>query len=174
MRRTAEGCSGRTPALHARTASRRAIDARYGENDARGHAQFQKLRHILLDDPDGVEKVSRTLNYQRKKYPRRTRIGEVLRYFRRNRHRMRYAQTQARHLPIGSGVVEAARKTLVTQRLKRSGMRWHHVGGQAILTLRALLQSSRFDQAWALLSNTYRHEVLVPDNAVSFPRIRAA
>ena len=144
------------------------------ENDATGRAQFHKLRHLLLDDPDGVEKVIRALDYQRKKFPRRTRIGEVLRYFRRNRHRMRYADTQARHLTIGSGVVEATCKTLVTQRLKRSGMRWRHVGGQAILTLRALLQSSRFDRAWALLSETYRHDVMVPENVVAFPRIRAA
>ena len=129
---------------------------------------------MLLDDSDGVEKVIRALDYQRKKFPRRTRIGEVLRYFRRNRHRMRYADTQARHLPIGSGVVEAACKTLVTQRLKRSGMRWRHPGGQAILTLRAQVESSRFDQAWALLSDTYRQEVIVPNNVVAFPRTRAA
>ena len=159
---------------HAVEQLKSALDARYGENDATGRAQFHKLRHLLLDDPDGVEKVIRALDYQRKKFPRRTRIGEVLRYFRRNRHRMRYVDTQARHLPIGSGVVEATCKTLVTQRLKRSGMRWHHVGGQAILTLRALLQSSRFDRAWALLSETYRHDVMVPENVVAFPRIRAA
>ena len=139
---------------HAAEQLKSALDARYGENDATGRAQFQKLRHILLDDPDGVEKVIRALDYQRKKFPRRTRIGEVLRYFQRNRHRMRYAETQARHLPIGSGVVEAACKTLVTQRLKRSAMRWRHAGGQAILTLRALIQSSRFDRAWASLSET--------------------
>ena len=128
---------------HAAEQLKSALDARYGENDARGRAQFHKLRHVLLDDPDGVDKVIRALDYQRKKFPRRTRIGQVLRYFRRNRHRMRYADTQARHLPIGSGVVEAACKTLVTQRLKRSGMRWRRAGGQAILTLRALIHGCR-------------------------------
>ena len=159
---------------HAAEQLKAALDTCYGENDSKGRTQFHKLRHVLLDDCDGVEKVIRALDYQRKKFPRRTRIGEVLRYFRRNRHRMRYAETQARHLPIGSGVVEAACKTLVTQRLKRSGMRWRHAGGQAILTLRALVQSSRFDQAWALLSDTYRQEVIVPNNVVAFPRTRAA
>ena len=159
---------------HATEHLKAALDARYGENNATGRAQFHKLRHVLRDDADGVEKVIRALDYQRKKFPRRTRIGEVLRYFLHNRHRMRYAHTQTRHLPIGSGIVEAACKTLVTQRLKRSGMRWRHAGGQAILTLRALMQSSRFDQAWASLSNTYRQDVAVPDNVVAFPRKRAA
>ena len=159
---------------HATEQLKAALDARYGENDAKGRAQFQKLRQLLLDDPDGVEKVIRALDYQRKKFPRRTRIGEVLRYFRHNRHRMRYADIQARHLPIGSGSVEAACKTLVTQRLKRSGMRWRHAGGQAVLTLRALMQGPRFDRAWALLSNTYRQQIIVPDNVVAFPRKRAA
>ena len=159
---------------HAAEQLKSGLDARYGENDARGRAQFHKLRHLLLDHPEGVEKVIRALDYQRKKFPRRTRIGEVLGYFRRNRHRMRYADTKARHLPIGSGVVEAACKTLVTQRLKRSGMRWRRAGGQAVLTLRALLHSSRFDQAWGLLSETYRQDVSVIDNVVAFPCNRAA
>ena len=159
---------------HATEQLKAALDTCYGENDSKGRAQFHRLRHVLLDDSDRVEKVIHALDYQRKKFPRRTRIGEVLRYFRRNRHRMRYADTQARHLPIGSGVVEAACKTLITQRLKRSGMQWRHSGGQAILTLRALVQSSRFDQAWALLSDTYRQEVIVPNNVVAFPRTRAA
>ena len=74
----------------------------------------------------------------------------------------------------GSGVVEAACKTLVTQRLKRSGMRWRQAGGQAILTLRALIQSKRFDSAWELLSGTYRRAVTIPDNGVPFPCQRAA
>ncbi len=150
------------------------LDACYGENDARGRAQCHKLRQLLLDAPDGVERVIRALAYQRQRFARRQRIGEVLRYFRRHRHRMRYAETRARHRPIGSGVVEAACKTLVTQRLKRSGRRWRPAGGQAILTLRSLLQSARFERAWALLSNTYRQEVTVPDNVVAFPSNRAA
>ncbi len=57
---------------------------------------------------------------------------------------MKYAEFERLGLPIGSGVTEAACKTLVTQRLKRSGMRWSVTGGQEILTLRALLQSDRW------------------------------
>ena len=89
------------------------------------------------------------------------------------RERMDYAGAAQRGLPIGSGVMEAACKTLVTERLKRSGMRWREEGGQAILTLRGWAQSGRFAAAWSLLSATYRGEVTVPDD-VELPYDRAA
>ena len=65
-------------------------------------------------------------------------------------------------------------KILVTQRLKRSGMRRRHTGGQGFLTLHALVQSSRLDQAWALLPDAYRQDVIGPNNVVAFPRTPAA
>ena len=57
-----------------------------------------------------------------------------------------YAHTTARYLPIGSRAVETACKTLAYERLKRSEMHWRHAGGWAILTLRALVRSERFDR----------------------------
>ena len=114
----------------------------------------------------------RTLVYLRDKPPRRQKLASELGYFRGNRARMQYATAKARQLPIGSGVVEAACKTLVTQRMKRSGMRWRHAGGQAILTLRGLVQSNRFDHGWRLLAQCYRAHVAVPDNMVIFPGAR--
>ena len=159
---------------HAAEQLKSGLDACYGEGNAKGRAQYEKLRHLLRHDLGGVEKVIRSLNHERRKQPENKRIAEVLGYFRNNRHRMGYAEAKARHLPIGSGVVEAACKTLVTQRMKRSGMRWRHAGGQAILTLRALIQSKRFDSAWELLSGTYRRAVAIPDNVVPFPCQRAA
>jgi hypothetical protein len=53
--------------------------------------------------------------------------------------------------------------------MKRSGMRWRHDGGQAILTFRALIQSERFDAGWEMLSDTYSKTVSPPDNVVAFP-----
>lgn len=67
---------------------------------------------------------------------------------------------------IGSGVVEAACKTLVAQRLKLSGMRWSKDGAQAILTMRGWDQSERFDGAWALVAATYEREIHVLANVV--------
>ena len=132
-----------------------AFDAAYGENSSRSKAQFEKYRHLLRDEHNGVEKVIRALCHLRDTHPRKRKLSTELAYFRRHRHRMRYAQAQAQNFPIGSGVVEAACKTLATQRMKRSGMRWRQAGGQAILTLRALHQSERFERAWKSLSITY-------------------
>ncbi len=61
---------------------------------------------------------------------------------------MSYAELDAQGLPIGTGVMEGTCKSLVTDRLKRAGMRWSPAGGQAILTLRGLVQSDRFEGAW--------------------------
>ena len=111
-----------------------------------------------LDPVCAVEKVIRSLVHLRDTYPRRKKIARELKYFRRNRHRMRYAALKEQGLPIGSGVTEAACKTLATQRMKRSGMRWGEQGGQAILSFRALVQSNRFERAWTLLAHTYKAE----------------
>jgi hypothetical protein len=147
-----------------------AFDAAYGENSSRSKAQFEKYRHLLRDEEEGVQKVIRALCHLRDAHPRKKKLSTELAYFRRYRHRMCYAKARAQNLPIGSGVVEAACKTLATERMKRSGMRWRHTGGQAILTLRALHQSARFERGWKLLSGTYKRTVVIPENVVLFPK----
>ena len=147
-----------------------AFDAAYGADDPQATAQFEKYRHRLRYETGGVGRVIRALRHLRSQHPGNERIAQALGYFRNNQHRMGYAEAKANNLPIGSGVVEATCKTLVTERLKRSGMRWSVRGGQAILTLRAWLQSHRFDSGWAVLSDTYRSEVSAPENVVPLRR----
>ena len=155
---------------HAAEHLKDALDAAYGENTPTARSRFETYRHILLEQPQGVEKVICALVYLRKCHPQRQVLSLAVSYFRRHRARMQYATVRAAGLPIGSGVVEAACKTLVTQRLKRSGMRWRHPGGQAILTLRSLLQSGRFDDGWKLIAQCYRSEISLPASVVPFPR----
>jgi hypothetical protein len=70
-------------------------------------------------------------------------------YFNNHRHQMGYPGFVREGLPIGSGVTEAACKTLVKQRLCASGMRWKNKGAKIILSLRALTQTSgRWAQFW--------------------------
>jgi hypothetical protein len=70
-------------------------------------------------------------------------------YFTNHRHQMDYPGFIAAGLPIGSGVTEAACKTLVKQRLCASGMRWKTKGAGIVLSLRALTQTAgRWTQFW--------------------------
>jgi hypothetical protein len=149
-----------------------ALGAAYGEGTLTYQARLATLRKVLRDAPHGVDRVIEALCRLRSRYPRRQAIHKTLAYFREHRHRMRYSDLRAQRLPIGSGVVEAACKTLVTQRLKRSGMRWRVPGGQAILTFRALCQSERFERAWLLLAETYKRTVALPRKVIALSQHR--
>jgi hypothetical protein len=81
--------------------------------------------------------------------PQNKDLQDCITYFGNHHHQMRYADYLEKGMPIGSGVTEAACKTLVKQRLCCSGMRWTPAGAQIILSLRALaLTESRWDQFW--------------------------
>ncbi len=82
----------------------------------------------------------------------------ALTYFINHRHMMDYAAQVKQQLPIGSGVTEAACKTLVKQRLCGSGMRWKNKGAKVILSLRALVQSKgRWQQFWGNIEQYGAH-----------------
>lgn len=74
----------------------------------------------------------------------RTQIG----YFHKNKDYMRYDQYRAQGMYIGSGVIEAACKTIVCQRLKQSGMEWTVRGANAIIALRCNILSGRDEDFW--------------------------
>ena len=57
-------------------------------------------------------------------------------YLNNHKQWMNYREYRRQGLPIGSGVTEAACKTVFTQRFKESGMSWKIDGGQTILVLR--------------------------------------
>ena len=149
--------------FHAAEHLKRACDAIWGKASAKGKAEFERLRILLKEHDDGVGKVIRALRYRagRTTKQKKRRIQTELTYFRNQRHRMHYADYLQQNLPIASGVVEAACKTLVTQRMKCSGMAWSHSGGQAILTLRSLVQSRRWQFAWHFIKQGFQKSVTI-------------
>ena len=146
-------------------------DAAWGESTPRSKAEFERLKTLLKEDDEGVDRVIRMLKYHRGRAQgrKRKRLETQLTYFRNQRHRMGYAEYLRQGLPIASGVIEASCKTLVTQRLKQSGMAWTLTGGQAILTLRSLIQSDRWQPAWELLRADFRIPVTVCHAQATFP-----
>ena len=101
----------------------------------------------LIKEMEGFE--------QREKLSKRARedLAVSLTYFRNHKHQMNYARYRAKGWPIGSGVTEAACKTLVKQRLCASGMRWKEKGAAVVLSLRCLIRSTgRWQQFWGKIN----------------------
>jgi len=69
-------------------------------------------------------------------------------YFLSNAQRMRYPAFRAKGMHIGSGIAEAACKTVVSTRAKKSGMRWTPDGLDAVLALRTCVLNQSYDSFW--------------------------
>lgn len=81
----------------------------------------------------------------------RENLDDAITYFTNNikEKRMLYYKFIKENLPIGSGVTEAACKTVIKQRLGGSGMRWKQKGIKMILSLRALVKTKgRWKEFW--------------------------
>jgi hypothetical protein len=108
----------------------------------KGWRWYERMRHWLRHRAQGVANILRSAlqHFNRRKLSKAARqaFWKAYRYLRRHSRWMAYARYRRQGLPIGSGVTEAACKTVFTQRLKRSGMRWHKESGQVIVDLRVL------------------------------------
>ena len=153
--------------FHASEHLHAAVAAAYGDGTRETRHRFETLRDTLRDEEEGADKVIHALKHLASKHPRQTTIARELAYFRKHKKRMRYFEMKSKGFMIGSGIVEAACKTLVTQRLKQSGMRWSARGAQAVLTPRGWDQSDRFDEAWALIAATFHTEVTTLANVIA-------
>jgi hypothetical protein len=76
---------------------------------------------------------------------KKEKVDKGLEYFTKNAEKMRYGLFQAVGLFVGSGVVEAACKTVVGKRLKNAGMHWSKTGASIAIALRCAIMSERFD-----------------------------
>lgn len=69
-------------------------------------------------------------------------------YLKRNQEKMRYDRFRSQGFFVGSGVIEAGCRALIGQRLKQSGMHWSLAGANAIISLRCIAYSGRFEDYW--------------------------
>ena len=79
----------------------------------------------------------------------RKKILSSITYLENQKGRMKYSYSVERNWPIGSGVTEAACKTLIKHRLCKSGSRWKDDGALAVLSIRGLrLTPGRWQEFW--------------------------
>jgi len=119
----------------------------------------------LLKKPNGIRRVLNSAaalrsRHELKGQPKQE-FGKAYNYLRVRTKYMRYAAYKRVGIPLGSGVTEAACKTIYTQRLKLSGMRWKKAGAQTILNLRVMLLSGVWTEAYQRVLNNFAN-VKVP------------
>lgn len=139
----------------------------YGQDNPQAHATAAEWRETLKLAEDGADRVLKSLRYHRDSLPKgrkRERMQEIIDYLARNRKagRLNYAQALANNKPIGTGITEAAAKTVVNVPMKRAGARFDQHGGQTVMTFRAAILSDRFELLSDLLERSYTHRIAVP------------
>lgn len=123
-------------------------DALFGKETKEGRSWARRMRKLLLkvNGPSRVLHSAAALFSRRKLSDSRQKdFKRAYNYIRRRTKFMDYHGYRSRNLPIGSGVTEAACKTIFTERLKLSGMRWKKTGAEAVLKLRVILLSGIWD-----------------------------
>jgi len=117
-----------------------AVTARWMETQ-KSHLWQSQLRQVI--------RAIRQLCPRGEPLPDKVRTG--VGYLFNHRWRMRYQQFREAGYPLGSGTVESACKVVMQERMKQAGMRWSREGAQAMLALRSMLLSERWDEVWANL-----------------------
>jgi hypothetical protein len=127
-------------------------DALFTKSQQRQSYAWARRMMKKLKQPSGASRVlhsAASLRSRRKMGAKRLENFEkAYRYIQSRTSYMKYHDYKRNHLPIGSGVTEAACKTVFTQRLKLSGMRWSHEGATRILTLRTILLSGTWESTY--------------------------
>lgn len=131
-----------------------AADAIYGKASPKARLARVDWIETLKVYEDGLERVRQSLRrFTRDTTKKRVRkaVDSVLEYLQNNQHRAAYKIAEDKNLPLATGPTEAAAKSLVGVRMKRSGARYSQHGGQTILTLLAAHKSDRFDALWEII-----------------------
>jgi hypothetical protein len=118
-----------------------------------GACWARKMRRWLREKPRGIYRVLHSAAALRRRRiiapaAKREQYRAAYAYLRKRMRWLDYRGYRRDHLPIGSGVTEAACKTVFTQRMKQSGMTWKGESGQWIVDLRVIHLSGVWDEVY--------------------------
>ncbi len=167
-RRLPDACTGHqmklVDAFHVAEYVQKAASAIWGANEPEAHVQAAAWRETIKVKRDGADEVLRSMR-ARLHAPRnasgRKELRDAIGYIANQNAlgRMQYVQAARRGYPIGTGVTEAAAKTVVGSRMKRAGARFSQHGGQTVMLFRAAILSRRFEALHRELGATYAARV---------------
>ncbi|MCO5168814.1 MAG: hypothetical protein M9894_20940 [Planctomycetes bacterium] len=142
----------------------RELDKANGPHSLDTQKKLGEMKRLLLEEKDGARRAFAKLDRIRQKAGmkprlRKPRTGRYRTFYDHHRDRMDYATLREEGVPIGTGVTEGTCRYLVVDRLRRSGMTWSAEGGQAVLNLRSLVVSERFEAGWRCLVEANRRRL---------------
>jgi len=109
-------------------------------------AVYERLRHQLRHSAEGAASVVAELKSLA--VGRRSKaVKEAIKTLSDHVEHMNYAAYSAAGLPLGSGVVESAVRRVINQRFKSASLAWRVEQLEALLYLRAVVKSGRWEQA---------------------------
>jgi hypothetical protein len=127
----------------------------FGKETQAAAAWAAKMRRWLRDKKDGIARVlhSAAAHAWRLEFEpdEQEAYDDAYGYLQKRQGMMDYWTYRRHGLAIGSGITEAACKTLFTQRFKQSGMKWSLEGGQVVVNLRVIWLS----QLWREVFDAY-------------------
>jgi hypothetical protein len=137
------------------------------------HGWQRRMRRWLKHEPNAVFRILHSAAKHRCELRLTAKEEEAYRkayqYLNTHKAYMDYQTYRRLGLPIGSGITEAACKTVFTQRFKESGMSWGIEGGGVILTLRLAVMSQVWETVYRQYLTTRPQPTLATNRQASNP-----
>jgi len=117
-----------------------------------GKEWLKQSCHTLKHEVDGAKTLLKEMKALMKKkisQEKKEAIDTAITYFTNHLEQMNYPVYLSKNIPIGSGVIEAACKVIIKQRMCNLGMRWTDDGAKNILVLRCFNETDgKWEQFW--------------------------
>jgi hypothetical protein len=126
------------------------------KSKSEGQEWLTRTCHILKHEAGGSGMLlegMKSLIKKKTSDEKKEEINKAITYFTNHLEQMHYYAYLEKNLPIGSGVIEAACKVVIKQRMCNSGMRWTDEGAKNILVLRCFNETDgKWKQFWDKIS----------------------
>jgi hypothetical protein len=126
--------------------------AAFVKRKSEGQEWLNQACHTLKHETGGANILLEDMKNMLKKKitdEKKEEINTAITYFNNHISQMNYAGYLSEKIPIGSGIIEAACKVIIKQRMCNSGMRWTDAGAKNILVLRCFNETDgKWEQFW--------------------------